>query len=259
MTEIKDAWYKSWFNTQDYLDLYKHRDSHDASKLVSLIFDNSEIPKGSSVLDLACGSGRHSVLFARRGMKVTGIDLSNYLIRQANMQLEGEYSAYKDKLRFEIRDMREIKHEDEFNLVVNLFSSFGYFKDDRENEQVIKSIERALKHGGYFVIDFLNRERLISTIVPYDVKRTDNKYIVQVRKIEDNFVEKEILIFRNSENSNYPVLNHFNERIKLYSLSDFKKMFSRSGLKLVKTFGNYDGSKFVKNSSERLIIFARKS
>jgi hypothetical protein len=82
---------------------------------------------------------------------------------------------------------------------------------------------------------------------------------VQVRKIEDNFVHKEILIFRNSDGStDYPALNHFNERIKLYSLTDFKRMFLNSGLKAVKTFGNYDGSKFVKNSSERLIIFAKK-
>ncbi|RPI14810.1 MAG: class I SAM-dependent methyltransferase [Ignavibacteriae bacterium] len=259
MTDTKDTWFKSWFNTQDYLDLYKHRDSHDASKLVSLIFSNINIPKGSNVLDLACGSGRHSVFFAKKGMFVTGIDLSAFLIKQANLQLENEFLHYKDKLKFEIRDMREIKHVNEFELVVNLFSSFGYFKDDNENEQVIRSISKALKPAGYFVIDFLNREKLINTLVPYDIKRTDGKYIVQVRKIEDGFVEKEILIFRNSDAStDYPVLNHFNERIRLYSLEDFRKMFTHNGLNIINTFGNYDGSIFVKNSSERLIIFAHK-
>jgi SAM-dependent methyltransferase len=259
LTGSKDTWYKSWFNTQDYLDLYKHRDSHDASKLVSLIFKNIELPKGANVLDLACGAGRHSVLFAKKGMHVTGVDLSAFLIKQARIELERDNSNYKDMLKFEIRDMRDIKHENEFDLVVNLFSSFGYFSDDNENGLVIKSIAKALKPNGYFVIDFLNRGQLINTLVPYDIKRTDGKYIVQVRRIENGFVEKEILIFRSADKcTDYPVLNHFNERIKLYSLEDFKKMFSSYGLKIIKTFGNYDGGIFVKNNSERLIIFAVK-
>lgn len=259
MTDTEDNWYKSWFNTKDYLDLYKHRDSHDALKIVSLIFDNIELPKGSNVLDLACGAGRHSVLFAKKGLMVTGIDLSAFLIKQAKIHLEKDYINFRDKLKFEIRDMRDIKHVNEFDLVVNLFSSFGYFRDDNENEKVIKSISKALKPRAYFVIDFLNSVRLINKLVPYDIKRSGGKYIVQVRKILDGFVEKEILIFRNSGGSSeYPLLNHFNERIKLYSLEDFREMFSKSGLKIMHTFGNYDGSAFVKNSSERLIIFAQK-
>ncbi len=252
-----DEWYKSWFSTQDYLDLYKHRDNKDASKIVSLIFSNINLPKGSNVLDLACGNGRHSVLFAEKGMKVTGIDLSEYLISQAHSKLLTDYKEYADNLSFEIRDMRDINHENNFDMVVNLFSSYGYFEDDKKNEQVINSIASSLKKDGYFVLDFLNKDYLVNHLVPFDVKRTEGKIIVQVREIKDGFVYKHILIFRNSDDE-YPGLSQFTERIKLYSENDFSQMLNKCGMKVIKMFGDFSGSKYDRNDSERLIIFSQK-
>jgi SAM-dependent methyltransferase len=252
-----DEWYKSWFSTQDYLDLYKHRDDKDASKIVSLIFGNINLPESSNVLDLACGNGRHSVLFAGKGMKVTGIDLSDYLISQACRNKLTDYKDFADNLSFEIRDMRDINHENNFDMVVNIFSSYGYFEDDKENERVIKSISSSLKHGGYFVLDFLNKDYLENHLVPFDVKRTEGKIIVQVREIKDKFVYKHILIFRNSGDE-YPNLSQFTERIRLYTEDDFRKMLNNNGMKVINIFGDFSGSKYDRNDSERLIIFSQK-
>lgn len=259
MKNPQDIWYKSWFNTQDYLDLYKHRDEEDAKRIVTLLFKNIKLYKGSKVLDLACGNGRHSVLFAKRGYNVTGIDLSEFLIKQAKKKLKEEYRKYSCNLRFEIRDMRNINHVKEFDLVVNIFSSFGYFKTNNDNEQVIHSVSRSLKPCGYFLLDFLNNYYLAKNIVHYDIKRGRGKIIIQVREICNGFVQKDILIFRNDPSKGkYPIFNRFREKIRLYSVKDFIRMFSKHKLKILEKFGDYSGSPFNTRKSERLIILAQK-
>src|SRR6266498_1428021 len=106
MTDNKAQWYVSWFNSPEYLKLYRHRDEEDAKKILSLIFKNVHLRKNAKVLDLACGSGRHSLLIARKGFDVLGIDLSKYLISEARKKLNSEYKRYRKRLKFEIRDMR---------------------------------------------------------------------------------------------------------------------------------------------------------
>jgi SAM-dependent methyltransferase len=252
-------WFTKWFNTQDYLDLYKHRDTKDASKILKLLFRNVTIPKGANVLDLACGNGRHSFLIARKGYNVTGIDLSKYLISRAKEKLKDEYSGSRNRLSFEIGDMRRIGHKNEFELVVNLFTSFGYFEKHSDNMKVIKSISSALKKNGWFLFDFLNTDYLKKHLVPFNIKREKKNIIVQIRNITDGFVEKNIFILKNNNiQGSYPVLKSYKEKIRLYSLKDFRYMFSTNGLKIVKAFGNYDGVKFIKSKSERLIILAQK-
>lgn len=255
---MPDNWFKKWFNTQDYLDLYKHRDKSDARKIVSLISRSVKLPKGAKVLDLACGNGRHSILFASKGFDVLGIDLSPYLIKQAKQKLNTDYFKHKNRLKFEIKDMRNIRHKNKFDLVVNLFSSFGYFDTDRENSKVITSIAGSLKKNGFFFFDFLNAARLKKNLVPFDITVRNRNIIVQVREITGGFVKKNILIFKKKRGSGYPVLNHFYEKIKLYSPDDFRKIFEKNGLKIIRTFGDYKGGRFKPNESERLIILAQK-
>lgn len=255
----QDNWFTKWFNTQDYLDLYKHRDTKDAAKILKLLFANVSIPKGTRVLDLACGNGRHSLLIARKGYNVTGIDLSKYLISRAKEKLKDEYSGSRNRLSFEIGDMRSIGHKNEFGLAVNIFTSFGYFEKHSDNVKVIKSISSALKTNGWFLFDFLNIDFLKKHLVPFDVKKENKNIIVQIRNITSGFVVKNIFILKNIRaQSFYPVLKSYKEKIRLYSLKDLRHMFIANSLKIVKVFGNYDGAKFLKSKSERLIILAQK-
>ncbi len=253
-------WFKEWFNTQEYLDLYKHRDDTDAAKIIKLLFNNISLPKDAKILDLACGNGRHSVLFAKKGFSVTGIDLSSYLISKAKERRKKEYLMYSKRLKFEIGDMRHIRHKNEFNLVVNLFSSFGYFDNEKDNFNVLKSIARALVHGGYFLFDFLNAGYLLKNLVPYDVKRESGKTMIQIRSFIDGFVEKNIIIIKNNQSfGKSPIVNRYKEKIRLYSIGDFRKMFAQNGLKILKEFGSYSGSSNNEEKSERLIILAQKA
>jgi SAM-dependent methyltransferase len=255
-----NAWYKTWFNSQYYLDLYKHRDTTDAKKIISLLFKNIKLKRGSKILDLACGNGRHSILFAKRGYNVTGIDLSGYLILHAKKKLKNEYEKFKDNLKFEIKDMRDIEHVSEFDMVVNLFTSFGYFIKHSDNQKVIKGISSALKPGGYFIFDFLNSIYLKKNLVQFDTTKFDSKAAVQVRAIVNDTVIKEIYIISARKPKHYyPDIAHYTEKIKLYTIDDIEKMFIKYGLKIEKKFGDYNGSQFHKNRSKRLIIIAKKS
>lgn len=248
-------WFENWFDSQDYLDLYKHRDDNDAKKIVSLIIKNIPLKKNSKVLDLPCGNGRHSVLFAKKGFDVTGIDLSPFLISQARKRLRKEYSAYKNRLHFETGDMRKLNHTKEFSLAVNLFTSFGYFEKHVENEKVIRTISNSLQRNGWFVFDFLNTEYLKRNLVSFDKKKMNGKLILQHRYIKGNFIYKKIFLIGKSLAN----VNEFTERIYLYSLKQVEKMFERSSLKIKNIFGDYAGSKFNIGASPRLIIFARKN
>lgn len=255
--KIDNEWYKKWFGAKEYLELYSHRNSKDAAKIAGLIFRTLKLPKGSKVLDAACGNGRHSFFFASKGYYVTGIDLSEFLINEAKKKLKGEYKNQAEKLNFLIRDIRNIGISQKFDLAVNLFSSFGYFEKDSENFKSVKSIVQSLKKGGYFFFDYLNPDYLKKNLIPFDISKRNRKLIFQVRELRENAVYKKIIIVKNSSRS-YPRQYEFNEMIKLYSLNDFKTVFSKYGLKIIKIYGNYSGGKYNSNNSERMIILSKK-
>ncbi|MBZ0203482.1 MAG: class I SAM-dependent methyltransferase [Ignavibacteria bacterium] len=257
--KIEDNWYKQWFNNKEYLELYKHRNSADAKAIAGLIMKNVPLKKGSYVLDLACGNGRHSVIIASKGFKVLGVDLSTFLISEARKKLKSDYSRYTRRLSFEIRDMRKLGFKNEFDMVVNLFSSFAYFRSDRQNKKVISEISASLKTGGFFFFDFLNESYVRRNLVPFDMTKRNRKVIIQVREITGGFVKKNIIIVSNSGGGSDNAVSSFYEMIRLYSLSDLRKMFKDNGLRILKTFGDYSGSKFNKKNSERLIILAQKT
>jgi SAM-dependent methyltransferase len=256
---MSSMWYKDWFNNPAYLALYKHRDDNDAKKIISLLFRNISPVKGGKCLDLACGNGRHSILFARKGYNVTGLDLSPYLIEQAKKRLKNQYKSFKDNLRFVIKDMRNIGYVNEFDLAVNLFSSFGYFEKRNENFKVIKEVSVSLKKGGFFLFDFLNKEYLAKNVIPFDIKKLNDTAFLQIRHITGSSIVKNIIILKNSKSHKTPEIHQFLEKIQLYSLNEFKKEFSKHGLRIQNVFGNYRGDTYNKTGSERLIILAQKN
>lgn len=244
-------WYKKWFSNKFYLELYQHRDEEDARWMINLLQRSISVNTKSRVLDIACGSGRHSLELARRGFEVTGFDLSEFLINEAKKGLKE--SVEKDlKVKFIIKDMRYFNFKESFDIAVNIFTSFGYFDNDEENFRVIKNVSDSLKKGGYFVFDFINKKYLEKNIVPYSIDRKGKFTIKQNRRIENDFVIKEISIKKGK------VELEFNEVLRLYSLNEFKKVFESYKLRIQSIYGDYSGNKFNLNKSQRLIIIAKK-
>ncbi|HWQ81276.1 MAG TPA: class I SAM-dependent methyltransferase [Ignavibacteria bacterium] len=244
---MKKNWYEEWFSNKHYLELYSHRNEKEARDLINLIQRNTSIESGSSVLDVCCGAGRHSIEMARRGYNVTGIDLSRYLISEAKKTLK-KADETGLKARFLIRDMKNFSFGNKFDAAINVFSSFGYFDKDSDNLKVFENISSSLKKGGCFVFDFLNEKYVRKALVPYSEEMHDGMKIVLKRRVTDGFVVKEIIIGKKI----------YTERIRLYSAKEIRSMLKNSGFRIVNYFGDYTGSGFSGTNSKRLIIISRK-
>ena len=138
VTEFSLNWFQEWFNHPLYLKVYSHRDHEEAVQCIRTILSLSGLdekkPASLSVLDIACGAGRHALELARLGYKVTGNDLSPFLLEEARK------AALKSNLPLKLTccDMRHIPPYGNYDRVVQLFTSFGYF-ERKEYDQVVLS------------------------------------------------------------------------------------------------------------------------
>lgn len=246
------TWFKEWFADKFYLELYQHRDEEDARWIINLLQRSIPVSTKSKVLDIACGSGRHSLELARRGFDVTGFDLSGFLINEAKINLKNSKEKSL-RVKFMIKDMRNFNFNNSFDIAVNFFTSFGYFEDDSSNMKVLKNTSDSLKKGGYFVFDFLNRKQLEKNLVPESMEKYGKVTVRQKRVIKNGFVRKDIYIKEGKKE------RHFEEVLKLYSYTEFRKMFALNKLRIVRTFGDYFGNSYSESKSKRLIIIAQKS
>ena len=237
-------WFESWFDSPYYKLLYRHRDEHEAAAFIKKLLDEIKPEPSAKILDLPCGNGRHSIVMAELGYDVRGIDLSERNICEAML-------CDLPNIHFQEHDMREPLYTNHFDVVMNLFTSFGYFDTEEENIKSMRAIAQSMKPNGTLVIDFFNGDCL-----KLNLKQTDKVLVDEVefsieRKITDNKIHKSIRITDGEKEFD------FEERVQLLLLSDFEKYYSPFGLETVKVFGDYELNPFTK-SSERLIIIAKK-
>ena len=236
-------WFEEWFG-EDYLRIYQHRDESEAERAIHLIATHMPDREIQTVLDLACGAGRHSKALCERWWTV-GLDLSASLLRVARRDApDAPYVR---------ADMRELPFADEsFDLVVNLFTSFGYFEDDREHARVLARVREAMKPRGTFVIDFLNASQVRRNLVPYDERVESGITIEQSRIIspDDRFVEKRIRLRERGR--------EYVERVRLLSAGDLERMLETAGFEVVHCFGDYTGANWSENSPRTILFASRK-
>lgn len=238
-------WYTSWFDSPYYHILYKDRDYKEAERFIDNLLKSLKPQKGSKILDIGCGRGRHSVYLHKKGFEVTGIDLSPGNIAYAKQ--------FEDvTLSFFVHDMRKQFRTEYFDLAVNLFTSFGYFENDIDNEHTVSCAAKAIKESGLFLIDFMNSKKVIDTLVKEEIKEVDKITFRINRKVESGFIIKTIEF--NDKGQSYS----FEEKVKVLYPKDFERYFRASGLKLINLFGDYDLNDFDENKSDRLIMLCKK-
>lgn len=240
-------WFERSFR-EDYLIVYQHRDDFSADREIANLLDHLPIAETGRVLDLCCGSGRHSRALARRGYEVVGVDLSPVLLSLAH-----EQNTY-DNLQFYRHDMREIPFENEFDIVVNLFTSFGYFVEEADNQRVVYNMAKALKPGGEVVIDYLNPAYVKMNLIPRSEREVDGLQIEERRWIEDGFVKKEIIV-RDAEAAEP---RRYMEQVRLFEQDQLMSMLKQAGFDDISLYGDYHYAAYQQELSPRMIFYGVK-
>jgi SAM-dependent methyltransferase len=208
----------------------------------------------AKILDVPCGTGRHSVLFARKGYQVTGVDISRDCLRIAKAG-----SRHKN-VRYLHGDMSRLqKFRGSFDAVLNLFTSFGYFATDKENEAVLKQMASTLRPGGKLVLNLIDRDWIMKIYQPARWTEENGVMTLEASKYDPvtKYNESQMVIIDKKKSK--PVLKHYHyHRVRLYSNGEILRLMKKVGLRDVKVWGDFDGNKYSKGRSTHPIYIGTK-
>ena len=239
------SWFANWFDSEYYHTLYKNRDKKEAEFFIENLTEHLSLKKRSKLLDIACGKGRHAKHFNSLEFNVVGVDLSPNNIATAKKD-------ENETLQFFIHDMREIYQENQFDVVTNLFTSFGYFEKDEDEQKAINAMASNLKSEGLLIIDFMNVKKAMDNLIANEIKIIDGITFNISRKAVNQHIIKDIHI------SDSKTKHHFQEKVKALTLTDFSDFITNTGLKIIDIFGNYKLEAFNAQTSDRLILICKK-
>ena len=238
-------WYKKFFDKKyGKFILNNYNDSREKSKKIFQLLD---IKEKDTIFDQCCGRGILSETIMKNGNRVIGIDYNrSYLAKIDKKLIKKTKSIFLKKNAFKYRVKNRV------DIVINWHSSFGY-GNNQENFNQLKNAYKSLKKGGVFLIDYLNSSKIIAHFEKKMVFKLDNSLsLVRFSKIEKNILYQQWFLYKNNlllwEKESY---------IKLYTLKFFKNNLKKIGFEIINLYGNYDKSKYTKNS-DRLIIICKK-
>ena len=238
-------WFEEWFDSNYYHLLYKNRDCIEAEHFINNILNYLAPKKNAKILDVACGKGRHAIFLNKQGFSVDAFDLSKNSILEAK-------KCETATLKFYVNDIREPLKTNFYHFAFNIFTSFGYFVDEKDNQKSMDAIANSLTKNGVLIIDFFNANYTLSNLKTTETKTIEHITFNITKEIENNFIIKHIQF--NDKKIDF----HFTEKVQLLHLSDFKNYLANAGLVIEAIFGDYCLNPFHENNSERLIIIAKK-
>jgi SAM-dependent methyltransferase len=197
------------------------------------------------VLDLACGAGRHARELERAGARVIGLDLSPAMLHRAQRRVSAPLVR---------GDMRILPFRPEsFGLVVNLFTSFGYFRSDLEHGTVVRQVADVLVPGGRFVIDYLNADQVRRALRgdTEQIQQNDSAASIKRRVSEEGlYVVKEIELRAESRS--------YQERVRLFTPTELEGLLTAAALDVVGRYGDYDGGALGADSPRAILVARRR-
>jgi SAM-dependent methyltransferase len=241
-----------------YLTTYGHRDEEEARRNAPGIVRLLGVPPHARVLDLACGEGRYARALSSLGYRVTGVDLSDDLLERAH-ELSPDLPGAPTYVR---GDMRSLPFQQQFEAVVSLFTSFGYFDDRSEDAKVLAGVRRALVPGGRLLLDFLNASRVRASLVPVSEERRDPYLVTHRRRLDldapDGPYVRKATTFTDTRNGR--LVMEVEERVRLYEPEELDAMLRVAGLEPCgDAVGDFDGRPFDAASPRWIRVAARRT
>jgi len=212
-------------------------------------FIEGTLPKKGLVLDLCCGTGRHSIGLCRRGWNVVGMDLSRNLLAIAKMRM------VEAGVKFALvkADMRYFPFKDTvFNAIINMFTSFGYLPSETEDVKCLLEVYRTLRHRGSFLLDLANRDHIVKGFRERDWAEFAPYYLLEKRFLDirnSKLTSNWIIIRKNTVETKSIV-----HAVRLYTLNQIHQLLSRTGLAITKVYGGYESQEFNLEASRMIIL-----
>lgn len=245
--DIDEAWYERAFGSM-YSVLYAHRTIEAAEADVQFAAKALHLSRRDCVLDLACGNGRHMASLLTKTECVVGLDYSPTLLTVAKRTLGDKGILIRG-------DMRSLPFVDALDVVVNFFTSFGYFLTDTENEAVLRGIRQSLKPGGRFLIDHLNLAYVEKHLVPCSTRQAGDYTVTDERWLDQSKlrVNKRTVVRMGGD-----VVGEYQESVQLYASNAFEVVLRRCGLDVVEMYGDMSGAS-IDPERAGMIVVGRKS
>ena len=207
-----------------------------------------ELEPGARLLDLGCGPGRHSLEFARRGYRVTGVDRTAAYLKMAREQAEREGLS----VEFVQADMREFCRPNEFDAAINMYTAFGYFEDPEDDVRVASQVARSLCPGGGFLIDTHGKESLARIYRDKTWKEESGTLWLEEARPADDWARNEVrwVVVKDGQRRD------FGFSVRLYAASEMKTLLKSAGFTSVQVFGDLAGGPYD-HTAKRLIAVGR--
>jgi SAM-dependent methyltransferase len=243
-------WWEELFN-DDYLRTMEKLTDKQVAREAIFIEESLGIERGGAVLDLGCGTGRQAIELARRGYEVVGFDLSLPMLSRAREEAQSR----SVKLEFVQGDMREMTYEEQFDGVYCWNTAFGYFEEEK-NAYVVDRVRHALKSGGLFLLDVVNRDFVMRQSPSLAWFEGDgcvcmDEMIVDV--ITSRMKVKRTLMLDDGRT------REIEYSMRIYSLHELGKILHDHGFKVCEVSGRIaTPGVFLGHDSPRTIILAEK-
>ncbi|HKW93986.1 MAG TPA: class I SAM-dependent methyltransferase [Methylomirabilota bacterium] len=250
MPRVDHDWFRRFFDAGYVAALRDEKPRRQSRVEVDFLVRTLGLPEGARILDVPCGFGRHAGPLARRGFHVVGVDLSPSMIKEARrLWAEGP------RLRFRRMDMRRMAFRTEFDAVVNLYTSFGYFTP-AQNQAVLRRMARALRPGGRLLVD--HRDPGFDATLPRRVwyRAGPRRFVLEDRRFDRRTRVTRSTRLTITTGQRWVVQRTL--RLQEFTLPQWRRMLKDAGLRFLRAYSGYDGRPYRGMSTRRLIVLAER-
>ncbi len=245
----RHQWYVNIFDDlgRDWEAIVNARDTRKEADFVEKV-----ISKRGFVLDLCCGTARHSIALGERGWNVIGMDLSRNLLAIAKLRIE----RAGVKMPLVRADMRFLPFRDNvFNAIINMFTSFGYLPSESEDAVSLLEVNRTLRGRGKFLLDLANRDHIVRTFRERDWAEFEPFFLLERRSLDlkgSRLTSQWIFIQKNTGQVRF--IEH---NVRLFTITRVEQLLNETGLMVQDVYGGYEKQEFALEAS-RMIVLAEK-
>ncbi len=244
-----------WFADQEYWEanrgfIWSEKRIEMSSVAAESIAGLLEMKPGASVLDLACGFGRHALALSALGYRVTGVDLNPAFIAEASQKARDENLD----ARFLCADMREFRERESFDSITMVYNSFGYFQDPADDESVIENCFHSLKPGGKLLLQGVTRETLMALrperYSRYWHEEGEGRFRLEETEANEDWTwntTRWIVLCGASR-------REYRYGMRIYSLEEYLALLGSKGFGGFQTFGGFSGRPYEKGKDQLALV-----